>query len=253
MGPRVGSIVIAGMFIIAACAPTGSDLTTSTHPVNTSTTTTTGPMPSEACSGEPHTPTDPEALAVQSLSADIDGDSFEDTVTGYLLGASNPTEATAAVIHLELASGWGTALRIDELELADGPAMAEPGAVVTMSGDQLLVARVADISAGQLFAFFVFEDCSLRVVTTEDGVLPEFWVGGGRTHDDWFVCESDRVSMVQFGTSNPDADPKIYGAGATQSYEYMDGVFGLIRSADVDVALPATRAGVASVYPPCVG
>lgn len=249
MDSRVRSTLVAGTLVLATCAPTTSDATTTSEPA----TTTTEATPSEVCSREPHIPLDSEARAVESITADVDGDGFDDTVTGYLLGASDPTEAEAAVIHVELASGWGTALRIDELGLADGATMVEPGVVVMMGDDRLVVAGVAGIPAGQLFAFFLFEDCNLSVVTTDDGLVPELWVGGGRTHDDWFVCDSDRVSMVQFGTSTPDADPRTYGAGAARTYEYMDGVFELIRSADVDVALPATRDQVAGVYPPCVG
>lgn len=251
MDSRVPSTLVAGVFVLAACAPTGSVATTTTQPATT--TTTTQPVPSEVCSSEPHTPLDPEALAIQSIAADVDGDGFDDTVTGYLLGASDPAEAEAALIHLELASGWGAALRIEELGLVGGPAMAEPGAVVTMADDALIVAGVAGISAGQLYAFFAFEDCQLDVVSTSDGMVPEIWVGGGRTHDDWFVCESDQVLMVQFGTSTPDAEPRMYGAGASQTYEYAEGAFTMVRSADVDVALPATREEVTGIYPPCVG
>lgn len=239
-----------GIFVLAACTPTGSDATTTTQPAST-TTTSLEPAPSEVCSSEPHTPLDSSARAVQSVTADVDDDGFEDTVTGYLLGSSDPAEATAAFIHLELASGWGTTLQVDELQLADGPTMAEPRRVVTMDGDPLVVAGVAGISAGQLFAFFTFEDCRLAVVTTSDGELPEIWVGGGRTHDDWFTCESDRVLMVQFGTSNPDAEPRMYGAGAAQTYLYAEGELTISRSDDLDVALPATRDEMASVYPPC--
>lgn len=248
MSPRVGSILLAGVLVLTACSPTSSDATPTTQ---RSTTTTAGP--SRACSNEPHTPLDSDALAVESINGDVDGDGFDDTVTGYLLGESDPAEATAAVLHVELASAWGTELRVDELGLGDGPAMAEPRTVVTMGDERIVVAGVAGISTGQLFAFFIFEDCMLSVVDTEDGVVPDIWVGGGRTHDDWFVCESDRVLMVQFGTSNPDADPKVYGAGAAQTYEYVEGSFHQIRSSDIDAALPATFEEVASVYPPCVG
>lgn len=251
MDSRVRSTLVAVALVLAACTPAGSDATTTSQ--SPTTTTTDPPVLSEACSGEPHTPLDSGARAAQSIVADVDEDGFDDTVTGYLLGASDPTDATAAVIHLELASGWGTALRIDELPLAEGLAMAEPRTVVTMADNPLIVTGVADIAAGQLFAFFAFENCSLSVVSSEDGVVPDLWVGGGRTHDDWFVCDSERVLMVQFGTSNPDADPKVYGAGAAKTYEYVEGAFSQILSSEVDVALPATREEVSGVYPPCVG
>lgn len=250
MGLSVRTGLIMGMFSLAACTPTGLDGTTTTQPAST-TTTQPQPAPSEACSSGPHTPLDSNARAVHSIVANVDGDEFEDTVTGYLLGSSDPAEATAAFIHVELASGWGTALQIDQLQLPDGPPMADPRSVVTMDGDPLVVAGVAEASTGQLFAFFAFEDCRLEVVTTSDGELPEIWVGGGRTHDDWFTCDSDRVLMVQFGTSNPDAEPKMYGAGAAQTYVYADGEFTISRSNDLDAALPATRDEMASVYPPC--
>lgn len=252
MRSSVRSSLIVGIFVLVACTPTGSDATTTTQPATTI-STQPQPVPSEACSSEPHTPLDSSARAVQSIVADVDGDGFEDTVTGYLLGSSDPAEATAAFIHVELASGWGTALQIDELQLADGPTMAEPRRVVTMDGDPLLVVGVAGISTRQLFAFFTFADCRLEVVTTSDGELPEVWVGGGRTHDDWFTCDSDRVLMVQFATSNPDAEPKMYGAGAAQTYVYAEGEFTISRSDDLDAALPATRAEMASVYPSCAG
>lgn len=215
------------------------------------TTTQPEPVPSEVCSREPHTPLDSSARAVHSIVADVDEDEFDDTVTGYRLGSSDPAEATAAFIHVELASGWGTELRVDELQLADGPTMAEPMRVVTMDGDPLVVAGVAEASARQFFAFFTFEDCRLEVVTNSDGELPEIWVGGGRTHDDWFTCDSDRVLMVQFGTSNPDAEPKMYGAGAARTHVYAEGEFTISRSNDLDAALPATRDEMTSVYPSC--
>lgn len=251
MGSKVLSIAAAGAVVVAACSANGADTTTSQLTIIS--ITTTEPTPSEACSGEPHTPLDPDALATWSIVADVDGDGFDDTVTGYLLGSADPTEASAAVIHLELGSGWGTALPMDDLGLAEGPALAEPQVVVTMGGDRLIVAAVGGIAAGRLFAFFEFEDCDLGVVTTTRGEVPEIWMGGGRTHDDWFVCEPDRVLMVQFGTSNPDAEPRRYGAGAAQTFEYVEGEFTRARSSDIDAALPATGDEMARVYPPCVG
>jgi len=250
MGSRIRAILLTGVLVLVSCTSGASDPTTT---IRQTTTTTAVRSPSEVCSGEQHTPVDPGALAAQSLLADLDDDGFDDTVTGYLLGASDPAEADSAILHVELASGWGTEIRLDQLELVDGPVVAEPRTVVVMADDNLVVAGVAEIPAGRLYGLFAFEDCRLEAVTTTEGEMPELWVGGGRTHDDWFVCESDRVLMVQFGTSNPDAEPKMYGAGAAQTFEYADGEFTWIRSSDIDAALPATRAEVESLYPPCAG
>lgn len=125
--------------------------------------------------------------------------------------------------------------------------------MVTMSGDVLAVAAVADLPEGQHFAFFVLQDCRLDVVITSDEVVPEIWIGGGRTNDVWFSCQSDQVSMVQLATSNPDAEPMNYGAGVAQTYNYADGVFTWTGSSDLDVALPATYEEMTGLFPPCVG
>lgn len=193
MGSRIRSISFTGVFLLASCTSGVSDTTTT---IQRATTSTEGPSPSEVCSAEQHTALDLDALAVQSIVGDLDGDGFDDTLTGYLLGSPDPAEADSAVLHAELASGWGTELRVDELEPLDFLVIVEPRTVVTMSDDNLVVAGVAEISAGRLFGFFAFEDCRLEVVTTTEGAMPEIWIGGGRTHDDWFVCESDRVLMV---------------------------------------------------------
>lgn len=250
MSSKVVSIVVVGVVAVAACSTNSVDTTTTRH---TSATTTTVPIPSETCSDRPHIPLDPDARATASIVADVDGDGFDDTVTGYLLGSTDATVATGAVIHLELGSGWGTALRVDELALTGAPVLAEPEAVVVLGGDTLIVAGVGGIAAGKLFAFVAFEDCDLGIVSLSNGEMPEIWMGGGRTHDDWFVCESDRVSVVQFGTSNPDAEPRMYGAGAALTFDYVDGEFTRARPSDIDAALPATRQEVERVYPPCVG
>lgn len=235
-----------------AVAPTDEPVST-TGPTTTVALTSTTSAPSSVCEARSDTPIDTDALAEASFSADLDGDGFEDTITGYLLGSADPTGATAAMLHVELASGWGSSIRVDELGLPGLPLAPQPQGIVTIGGDQLVVAGVAGVLPGELFAFFAFEDCLLRVVTLSDGSIPDIWIGGGANHDDWFTCQTDGVSMLQLGFEDFDADPRIYGSGLVQFYSYADGGFSESGSSDIEAALPATLDDILAVYPICVG
>jgi hypothetical protein len=113
------------------------------------------------------------------------------------------------------------------------------------------LSRVAGILPGHLFAFFVFEDCALSVVNTSDGTVPDIWVGGGASHDDWFVCGSDSVTMVSFSYPDPVADPRIYESGEAHVFAYENGAFVDEGFGQLAVDLPAAQDEVEAAYPRC--
>jgi hypothetical protein len=235
--------------------------TTTTQPPPTTTfapTTTTAPAttttagPSDECASKPDAPPPVDGVETTTTTGDIDGDGHTDTVTGYLLGSEDPTQASGSILRLELASGWGAVLAIEELGLAvGGPISAEPRALVELGGDTTILSRVAGILPGHLFAFFRFEDCVLSVVDTSSGNVPDIWVGGGASNDEWFVCGSDTVTMVSFSYPDPVADPRVYESGDAHGYLYEDGVFVDEGSVEFAVDLPAPQDEVEAAYPRC--
>jgi hypothetical protein len=226
--------------------------TTSVAPTTTSVALTTTTGPSQTCVGENQVPVDPEALAATSVAGDVDGDGFEDMITGYLLGSEDPAAATGAVLHVELASGYTTAIDVAQLGLGFDVLLARPEKVVSMSGDQLIVAAIAGILPGELFGFFLLDDCELSVVDTADGEVPEIWFGGGATHDDWFSCGPESVTMARFGYSDGTVTPRVYETGHVEEFGYEAATFTVVGGTEPSVTLPAPQEDVLAAYPHCV-
>ncbi len=239
--------------------------TVSTIPVTTTSTRSSSPLspttvpagtttlaPSRSCVDRPDHAIDPDARGDVVITGDIDGDGFDDVVTGYLLGSSEPTEATGAALHVELASGWGTELRLDQIEQISGsPVVSRPERIVEMSDDPLVVVAVAWILPGELYGLFRFEGCALGLVTTVDGIMPDLWVGLGPSHDDWFVCRPDSVAMLELGYVDADASPRVYESGEVRTFSYDESRFIDVGTTPPEVDFPSSRDAVVAVYPPC--
>lgn len=269
------AVALAG-FLIAGCTLATSDdpepsvatttrfttTTPTTAALSTTTTigaepemsTTTGQAgPSQACLAEPDVDIDPGALSPSVINGDLDGDGYDDHVTGYLLGSSDVAQANAAVLHVELASGWGTNLVVNELAApGSGPSMAIPRAVVEITDQRMLVAGVRGILPGILESFFVLRDCELVVVTAEDGSIPGIWSGGGAAHTDWPTCRDDRVLMNEFWIDDPQSEPRQYLSGTVLEHIYRDGSFAAPQEATPEVMFPATEEELLVAYPNCV-
>ena len=130
---------------------------------------------STACDALPDTPVPTDALiggfGPSQFLADVDGDGHKDVVTGYWTGNADPDLADH-YLHVELASGWGTAILIDDLAQFSNFPMATPGRVVDMAGQRLIVTGVERNADGASFAFFSFRDCALLPVPLAAGGYP---------------------------------------------------------------------------------
>ena len=100
---------------------------------------------STACDALADTPVPADAViggfGPSQFLADVDGDGHKDVVTGYWTGNADPDLADH-YLHVELASGWGTAILIDDLAQFSNFPMATPGRVVDMAGQRLIVTGV---------------------------------------------------------------------------------------------------------------
>lgn len=264
--PRYAALLSIGLLLVG-CSLTATDESTpsleTTLPTATTVPATTGPEvetttttvsgPSTDCLAQPDTEMDPAALGASQISGDLDGDGHNDVVTGYLLGSSDVASATAAVLHVELASGWGTALVVNSIVPAEaGPPMAFPRVIVEIGDAQMLAAGIQGILPGILESFFVIRDCELILVGPEDGSIPEIWSGGGAGHDDWATCLDDGVAMGQFWKEDPTAESARYVSGTVIKHTYRDGFFAAAQEALVDVTFPATYEQVTAAYPNCL-
>ena len=129
--------------------------------------------------------------------ADVDGDGQKDVVTGYWTGNSDP-ELADHYLHVELASGWGTAIRIDDLAQFSNFPMATPGQVVEMAGQVSDRGRCRAKCRRRSFACFSFRDCALAPVPLAAGGYPVLRTGGGLFHSSWFDCRPDGMVELDF-------------------------------------------------------
>jgi ribosomal protein L24E len=127
--------------------------------------------------------------------ADVDGDGHRDVVTGYMLGGELAADRDS-YLHVELASGWGTTFQLDSLDEFSGFPMAEPGRVITMGGQRLIVIQIEGNAVGADVAFFAFRDCALVPIELAGGGFPEIWSGGGLMHSEWPSCRANDVVML---------------------------------------------------------
>ncbi|MET0566680.1 MAG: hypothetical protein ABW021_09590 [Acidimicrobiia bacterium] len=183
--------------------------------------------------------------------ADVDGDGHKDVVTGYWTGNADP-ELADHFLHVELASGWGTAIRIDDLAQFSSAPMATPARVVGMAGQRLIVAGVQRTLVGADYALFSFRDCALAPVPLVAGGYPEIWSGGGLMHSEWFACRADGVVMLDLFRGLDDQGQVIPGVlvgGEALSYQLNPNGFG--SPATVDLGLPRTDVDLHGEYPDC--
>jgi hypothetical protein len=178
------------------------------------------------CDTRPDTPVPAAAIVSTRFLADVDGDGARDVITGYRLG-SDP-DLAEYWLHLELASGWGTQVRIDTIAEFSGSTFSTPMRVVTMSGERLIVADVQGIAVGSAYAFFSFRDCALAPVPLVTGGYPDVWWGLGPLHDDWFSCADEGFVMVvaSYGVDqNGERVEGVYAEGEGLLYILQYGVF----------------------------
>jgi hypothetical protein len=178
------------------------------------------------CDSRPDTPVPGDAILSTRFLADVDGDGARDVVTGYRLGSDS--DLAEYWLHLELASGWGTQVRIDTIPEFAATPQSTPMRVVTMTGERLIVVDVQGIAVGSAYALFSFRDCVLAPVPLAAGGYPEIWWGLGPFHDDWFSCGDEGVVMVvaSYGVDeNGERIEGVYAEGEGLLYILEYGVF----------------------------
>ncbi len=164
---------------------------------------------STTCDALPDTPVPADAViggfGPSQFLADVDGDGHKDVVTGYWTGNADP-ELADHFLHVELASGWGTAILIDDLAQFSTFPMATPARVVDMAGQRLIVAGVERNADGASFAFFSFRDCALAPVPLASGGYPVMRVSRGSSpirpgspaaRTEWSLLICSEVSMIR--------------------------------------------------------
>lgn len=220
--------------------------TTTTVPRTTTTmATTTVPAPSAACDDQPSLTVPASASDLVTITGDVDGDGFEDTVSGYVTGPE-------AWLHVELATGWGTGARVDDLDTgADGGPLARPSRVVTMSGDNLVISQIGLALPGPVSGAFVLRDCALTPVVTAEGVLPDLWVGGSPAHTDWFSCDSSGITMLGLAIEDFEAAQRVYTGGDGIRHAYEPPAFAAPVTVELELDFPATAEEAEAAYPSC--
>ena len=185
--------------------------------------------------------------------ADVDGDGHKDVVTGYWTGNADP-ELADHFLHVELASGWGTAIRIDDLAQFSNFPMATPGRVVDMAGQVLIVAGVERNADGASYAFFSFRECALAPVPLAAGGYPVLRTGAGLFHSTWFDCRSDGMVALDLFRGLDEEGELIEGiliGGEALSYRLDQNGFGSPDA--VELGLPRTDVDLHGEYPNCDG
>ena len=152
--PATTSTLPASTSTSTTATTTTSTTTSTTVPA---TTTTTTAQPSAACAAEPGTEIHADATSQETITGDVDGDGFDDTITGYLRAGPE------AYLHVELAGGWGTSIRVDTLTPYGADSRySVPARVVAMSGEPMIVSMISGISVGNLYGFFAFAIAAWR-------------------------------------------------------------------------------------------
>ena len=241
--PATTSTLPASTSTSTTATTTTSTTTSTTVPA---TTTTTTAQPSAACAAEPGTEIHADATSQETITGDVDGDGFDDTITGYLRAGPE------AYLHVELAGGWGTSIRVDTLTPYGADSRySVPARVVAMSGEPMIVSMISGISVGNLYGFFAIRDCSLEAVLA-DGEIPDIWTGGGAAHDDWFTCHREEVVMLQLGFDDPTTDERVYTSGGGLVHRYNSPSFEPSREIVPRLTFPISAEDAKAVYPPCV-
>ena len=212
---------------------------------------------STACDALQETPVPADAViggfGPSQFLGDVDGDGHKDVVTGYWTGSADP-ELADHYLHVELTSGWGTAILIDDLAQFSNSPMATPGRVVDMAGQRLIVAGVERNADGASFAFFSFRDCALAPVPLAAGGYPVMRTAGGPAHSTWFACRPDEMVTLDLFRGLDDQGELIPGVlvgGEALSYRLNPNGFG--PPTPIELGLPRTDVDLHGEYPNCSG
>ncbi len=184
--------------------------------------------------------------------ADVDGDQHRDVVTGYVIGGPPPAyEDQDAYLHVELASGWGTVIQIDEFCRFS---IAQPVRVVDIGGRRLIVIGLGVGANLTEFAFFEFRNCSLAPVELVTGGLPRIIAGGSLHYSSWFACRSNDVVMLKlergFDEEGNVVEEIMTGGDATV-FRLEPG--GFRRTGTIDLNLPRLQDDLRQEFPDCSG
>ena len=211
---------------------------------------------STACDALPDTPVPTDAViggfGPSQFLADVDGDGHKDVVTGYWTGNADPDLADH-YLHVELASGWGTAILIDDLAQFSNFPMATPGRVVDMAGQRSDRGRCRATCRRR----------QLRLL-----LLPRLCPRPGSVGVRWLSSApvGSVVSPIRFG-STADSDgmvaldlfrglddqgeliPDVLVGGEALSYRLNPNTFGPPTA--VELGLPRTDVDLHGEYPNC--
>lgn len=191
------------------------------------------------CDVEPSMPLHTDAVVEREVLADVDGDGRRELLTGY----TRPNGE--AYLHVRFQGGWSTAIRLDEVDTSF--THPRPESVVEMAERPVIVVMAGPNAVGASFAFFVFQDCGLVLLTLATQGIPEIWIGIGPSHSEWFSCRQDGVVQVQVFERSSDPNGQ---EGATITLYPLEGEgFGTA----VVLADDVTRrtAEVTSEFPEC--
>lgn len=202
------------------------------------------------CDSRPDTSVPGDAILSTRFLADVDGDGARDVITGYQLG--NDPDLAEHWLHVQLASGWGTQVRIDAIpEFSDAPT-SSPLRVVSMSGMSLIVTMTQFTLIGGQHAMFVLEDCALRPVLLAGGGYPDIFDGFGIMHREWFSCEEARVIMIEVFKGLDENGEPIEGIWAGgEARDFVLGPAGFDLPMPLDLGLPRTSEDLAAEFPEC--
>jgi len=184
--------------------------------------------------------------------ADVDGDQHGDVVTGYVIGGPPPAyEDQDAYLHVELASGWGTVIQLDEFTTFP---IAQPVRLVDIGGRRLIVIGLGVGANLTEFAFFEFRNCSLAPVELVTGGLPRIIAGGSLLHSSWFACRSNDVVMLKlergFDEEGNVVEEILTGGDATV---FRPEPGGFRRTGTIDLNLPRLQDDLRQEFPDCSG
>jgi hypothetical protein len=207
------------------------------------------------CDALPDTPVHDDAVIDDAgptrFLGDVDGDGLKDVVTGYWRGSADP-DAAEHYLHVELASGWGTAFRIDAVgEFAASP-RSYPSRIVVMGGQRLIVTGVQAILVGAGYALFAFDECALAPVPLAAGGFPDIWSGGGLMHSEWFTCRPDGVVMLDLFRGLDEEGQVMEGilVGGEATLHRLD-PDGFRPGGEVVLNLPRSEGDLRDEFPDC--
>jgi hypothetical protein len=231
--------VLIGLFPAVASTPSSSQFAAVATACDALADT---PVPADAVIG---------GFGPSRFLADVDGDGHKDVVTGFWTRNADPDLADH-YLHVELASGWGTAIRIDDLAQFSTFPMATPVRVVGMAGQRLIVTGVERNADGASFAFFSFRDCVLAPVPLAAGGYPVIRTGGGLAHSTWFDCRTDGMVALDLFRGLDDQGELIPGVLVGRdalSYRLNPNGFGSPTA--IELGLPRTDVDLHGEYPNC--